>query len=269
MITCQHARQIFDRYLDDELSPSLQAELHAHVINCTPCQNHLALIEACGDVIRLDKCEPLLGRSFTDRVLAARREQAAAVPGRAGSRGLGRLGWWIGGPMAAAASIVLVVMLGGPVFNRQAAPKPPTVVGGAQAAAPAEFRKNIQDWVMTPPMDPRAKEELQNTPQMKALTYLQALLEGTRNAVAGTRQGYEDVQLLVRYGFKGMNDRLLAEYREKYPDVPQQEAWRVINDWDIQKLAIPQESPVEESSSPEVSPSPSAPSNASASPDAI
>ena len=58
MITCQHARQLFDRYLDDELSSSLRSELHAHVINCTPCQNHLAVLEACGDVIRLDKCEP-------------------------------------------------------------------------------------------------------------------------------------------------------------------------------------------------------------------
>lgn len=73
MIACRNARQIFDRYLDDELSPGLQAELHAHRINCSECQAELALLEACGDVIAMDRCEPRLSGSFTDRVLLARR----------------------------------------------------------------------------------------------------------------------------------------------------------------------------------------------------
>ena len=44
MITCQHARQLFDRYLDGELSPSLQAELHAHQLSCSACQTELAML---------------------------------------------------------------------------------------------------------------------------------------------------------------------------------------------------------------------------------
>ena len=46
MITCQHARHLFDSYLDGELSANLQTELHAHRLNCTSCQNELALLEA-------------------------------------------------------------------------------------------------------------------------------------------------------------------------------------------------------------------------------
>ena len=54
MITCQHARHLFDRNLDGELSPSLQAELHAHQLKCPECQSELAMFEACGAVVALD-----------------------------------------------------------------------------------------------------------------------------------------------------------------------------------------------------------------------
>ena len=37
MITCQNARQLFDRYLDGELTSSLHTELHAHRLNCSEC----------------------------------------------------------------------------------------------------------------------------------------------------------------------------------------------------------------------------------------
>jgi hypothetical protein len=271
MITCQHTRQLFDRYLDDELSPSLQAELHAHVINCTPCQNHLALLEACGDVIRLDKCEPGPSPSFADRVLAARREQAA-VPGRAVAGGWGRLGWRIGGPLAAAASIVLIMTVGTPVFDGRPVSTPHTVVGGAQWAAPKPVQENLKKLAMTK-LDPQAEAELKNTPEMKALPFLEVLLnpvvEGASNAVAGAHQSYEDAQLLVRYLFAGANERLVAELRQKYPDIPPQEAERVISDLDILKNALPPELPVEEPPNAEAAPSNSAPSNTPASPDAI
>ncbi|MGQ9649689.1 MAG: anti-sigma factor family protein [Phycisphaerae bacterium] len=109
MITCQHARQLFDRYLDGELSPSLQAELHAHQLSCSACQTELAMLEACGDVIMLDRRrEPKLSDSFTDRVLLARRAQLAAQPRR---RSWGRTFVVVGSPLAAAASIVLCLTL--------------------------------------------------------------------------------------------------------------------------------------------------------------
>jgi len=71
MITCQNARDLFDRHLDGELSASLQTELHAHCLQCLSCQNELAMLETCGDVIALDRGEPQLSAAFTDRVLAA------------------------------------------------------------------------------------------------------------------------------------------------------------------------------------------------------
>lgn len=109
MITCQHARQLFDRYLDGELSPSLQAELHAHQLSCSACQTELAMLEACGDVIMLDRRrEPKLSDSFTDRVLLARRAQLASQPRR---RNWARTLVVVASPLAAAASIALCLTL--------------------------------------------------------------------------------------------------------------------------------------------------------------
>ena len=270
MITCQHARQLFDRYLDDELSSSLQSELHAHVINCTPCQNHLAVLEACGDVIRLDKCEPAPSESFTDRVLAARREQVAA--GRVRARGWGRLVWRIGAPVAAAASIVLIMIVGTPVFDAGSTPAHPTVVGSSMQAPPEEVQRNLLR-AKGRELDPQVSQELAQVPQMKALPFLEALInplvEGTRSAVAGTRRSYEDLELLFHYGFNGMNERLVAEYRQKYPEISPQEAERVLSDLDILKKALQPDPPADEPSNIEAAPSTPAPSKTPASPDAI
>ncbi|HSW46216.1 MAG TPA: zf-HC2 domain-containing protein [Phycisphaerae bacterium] len=269
MITCQHIRQLFDRYLDDELSPSLQAELHAHILNCTPCRNHLALLEACGDVIRLDRREPHPGASFADGVLAARREQVAAAPRAAASGRWRRAGWYIGGPLAAAASIALILTVGAPVFDGR--PSRETVVDGHSVAVPVQVRENLRNLAGTR-LNPQAEIELKNTPEMKALPFLEALVnplvEGTRNAVAGTRQSYEDIELLIRYGFAGMNDRLVAEYRERYPDMPTQTAERVIRDLNILDSAL---SPIGTAQPirSDLTPASPVPSKPAASPDAF
>jgi hypothetical protein len=194
------------------------------------------------------------------------------VAGRTGARGWGRLVWRIGGPLAAAASIVLIVTVGAPVFDGRPVSTPHTVVGGAQWAAPKPVQENLKKLAMTK-LDPQAEAELKNTPEMKALTFLEVLLnpvvEGTRNAVAGTRQSYEDAQLLVRYLFAGANERLVAEYRQKYPEIPLQEAVRAISDLDILKSALKPDPPAVEPSNTEAAPSPPALSSALASPDAI
>jgi hypothetical protein len=270
MITCQHARQLFDRYLDDELSSSLQAELHAHVINCASCQNHLALIEACGDVIRLDRREPALSGSFADRVLATRRQQGAPRP--AAARRWRRAGWWIGGPVAAAASIALILTVGVPTFDGRPMPAKPTVVGAQAISAPKEFRDNMMNLAGTQ-RDPQAAEELARTPEMKALPFLEALVnplvQGTRNAVAGTRQSYEDIEMLVRFGFAGMNERLRAEYLKQYPEVTAQSAERFISALDILDQAIPPITTDQNPSGEPSAPSNPAPSPAAVSPDAL
>ena len=157
MITCQHARQLFDRYLDDELSSSLQAELHAHVIHCAPCQNRLALIEACGDVIRLDRPEPALSGSFADRVIAARQQRVSPRP--AAARRWRRAAWWVAAPVAAAASIALILTVGTPAFDDRPMPAKPTVVGSQIQAAPKEVQGNLMNLAGTR-QDPQAAEEL-------------------------------------------------------------------------------------------------------------
>ena len=232
MITCQHARQLFDRYLDDELSPSLQAELHAHQLHCSGCQNELALREACGDVIRLDKCEPAPSGSFADRVLEARREQVASR-----SRYWRRVALFAGSPLAAAASIALVFLLSAPAVEKAPAP-PEGVTAGASIAAPETFREAVME-LTDKKLSPEAAAELANTPESKALpfldSYLALLAEGTRNTAEVTRHSVEDLRLLFRYGFANMNDQLVAEYREKYPDDPRASgsAQRVISDLDL------------------------------------
>lgn len=218
MITCQHAKQLFDRYLDDELSPSFQAELHAHVLTCLECRNELAILEACGDVIRLDKCEPVLGSSFTDRVMAAHRQaKAKAIQPKAWRR----IAIYVGSPMAAAASIILAFLIFSPMVSKAPSDQHGTVIQSAMTAAPAGVRKNLTEITGRKP-SPEAERELASMPEMPALSFLESLLtplvEGTRNAVEGTRRSAEDIELLIRYGFDNMQEQLIAEYRQRYPD---------------------------------------------------
>jgi len=231
MITCQHARQLFDRYLDDELSPSLQAELHAHRLHCSECQNELALSEACADVIRLDAREPALSGSFTDRVMTARRAQLTSR-----SRHWRRVTIFAGSGLAAAASIALAFLLLAPLQEKAPAGRE-SITASATIAIPKQIQKNLIEHAGTK-LAPKAAEELANTPEMKALPFLDSLLaslvKGTRNTAEATRHSVEDLGLLLRYGFANMNDQLVAEYREKYPDDPRgSSAQRVISDLDL------------------------------------
>ena len=142
MITCQHARQLFDRHLDDELVTVAAGRTARHVIQCNSCQNQLALYEACGDVIRLDVREPRPSSSFADRVMAGR----AAGQGWGERRPAKRpwlpaaVGLAIGGPMAAAAAIVLMLM---GMFAIHHGSTRPTVIAGDTAAVPKAVQENL------------------------------------------------------------------------------------------------------------------------------
>ena len=107
MIECGQAENLFDAYLNHELSASLTAELHAHVISCGRCGQELALLEACGDVVATDRIGPVPGDDFTDRVLAgwgpARRVRVSLERWR-------RFSLWGGAGVAAAAAIMLFVL---------------------------------------------------------------------------------------------------------------------------------------------------------------
>lgn len=204
MITCQHARQLFDSYLDGELSPSLQAELHAHQLSCSACQNELAMLEACGDVVALDHCEPRLSDSFTDRVLLARRAQLARRPRR-----WGRALVLVGSPMAAAASILLTLMLVIPPASQIGATA--VLGGGGIEAAPELVQKALGG---AGNRTEQEKRELEQTPKMPAgfvEVFMAKLVEQTQDGVEGARSSVAELGLLLRQGFSEAHAKLAAQ----------------------------------------------------------
>ena len=69
-MNCEQARNLFDAYLDGELSQTLQAELGAHRVACDTCRHELALLEVAGDVMSADlDSGDKLGTAFSDRLL--------------------------------------------------------------------------------------------------------------------------------------------------------------------------------------------------------
>jgi len=180
MISCKHAQQLFDRYLDGELSPSLQQELHAHQIACSSCASELAVLEACGDVIRLDRREPVLRDSFTDIVLAA-LPKVTPLESRpwfhpvrlAGGGSWGRVALTVMSPLAAAASIALAVMVTLPSLE---APRKTAVLGGPDGseAAPPQVRNQLTETHNTK-LSPEQKQGLEEMPQMSTVNFFDAL----------------------------------------------------------------------------------------------
>ena len=98
---CEQARQLFDAYLDGELSPALATELGAHRVQCPECRRALALLEVSGHIIASDREPVRVGRDFSDRLLACMEFR----PGRWTLR-MRRI-VYIGGPLAAAAVVAL------------------------------------------------------------------------------------------------------------------------------------------------------------------
>ncbi len=77
-MTCRNVLQLRDVYLDGELSPSLTAELHAHLLQCPECQQQIEMLRACGDVIAKDDPNPVLPSGFASRVVASLARDASA-----------------------------------------------------------------------------------------------------------------------------------------------------------------------------------------------
>lgn len=107
---CEEAQQLFDAYLDGELSPSLAAELGAHQLQCARCRQSLALLEVTGHILASEPDDAGLSHDFANRLLACLKQPK--------TRPMRRLQRWIylGVPLAAAATIALAVT---GVFDRQ------------------------------------------------------------------------------------------------------------------------------------------------------
>jgi hypothetical protein len=202
MITCINAKQLFDRYLDGELSSSLQAELHAHRLNCSHCQQDLAIREACGDVIRMDEREPRLDGSFTNRVMLAYRTQT-----RPTGRKWQRIARWGGSGLAAAASIGLAVMF---IMTPQTPDLTRTEVAPFVEAAPKPVRELLIAKEGTQMTD-AAKEELEAAPQMGAANFtslLTPIVDQAQRTFTSARRGTEELQLLVQMGISAAAEKL-------------------------------------------------------------
>ncbi len=106
MINCEQAQHLLDSYLNDELSASLVAEVDAHRLECAACRHQLTLMEACGNVIRLDACEPRPSADFTDRLMAILDEEKPSRRWLGISRGMKVAGGLLGVAAAIAAVVV-------------------------------------------------------------------------------------------------------------------------------------------------------------------
>ncbi len=120
---CEQARQLFDAYLDGELSTALATELGAHRLRCANCRRELALLEVASHVLRTDTA-PAVTEDFTDRLLRCVEESPRWRWAK-----IRRMGY-IAVPLAAAA-VVLLAFVG--VFDGRGASK----VAGVQELNPA------------------------------------------------------------------------------------------------------------------------------------
>lgn len=111
-MNCEQAKNLFDAYLDDELSPSLATELGAHRLNCANCRHQLALLEVAGHVIGADfNSDVELPAEFTERLLAC-----IDRPRTTSRHPWNRRPVWVGGSLLAAAAC-LAIMFGTGLFG--------------------------------------------------------------------------------------------------------------------------------------------------------
>lgn len=106
---CEQARQLFDAYLDGELSPALATELGAHRLRCPECRRSLALLEVAGHLVSTDRDPVTIRRDFANRLL-----DCMDAPTPRWTQRVRRV-VYIAGPLAAAAVIALAFV---GVFDR-------------------------------------------------------------------------------------------------------------------------------------------------------
>jgi len=105
MMHCDQIRQLFDAYLDGELSDTQRTELGAHRLTCADCRRALALLEVSGHILASDRDAVTANAGFTDRLIAC-----IETPGQANRLLKFRRWAYIGGPIAAAAVVALAFL---------------------------------------------------------------------------------------------------------------------------------------------------------------
>ena len=139
---CEQARNLFDTYLDGELTGSLAAEFGAHKLNCSACRRELALLEVAGHVIAADTDTPLLSEEFSERLLAC--AMSAQRPWYRRKRSI----LYVGGPLAAAACVALLVSAfyhaPGAAAGGHRPPAPMVLDEVDRVETPAELLENVE-----------------------------------------------------------------------------------------------------------------------------
>ena len=161
-MNCTQAQELFDTYLDGELTGPLATEFAAHKLQCAACRRELALLEVTGHVISTDTATPSLSAEFTDRLLSC--ALTAPLPWYRRRSMLLRLG----SGLAAAACIALVFTFalsnGNGAVDSDQSPEP-TVAGKHERVESAEqLLENVHIAQENHPGDPRLEalaEQLQ------------------------------------------------------------------------------------------------------------
>jgi anti-sigma factor RsiW len=114
VMTCRHVQELRDAYLDNELSASLAAEVHAHLLQCPACQRQVEMLRACGNVIANDHTGSELGSGFANRVVAAMPDLLARKSSGLVTRRARRRRFWnvaVSASLPAAAAIIFFCVL--------------------------------------------------------------------------------------------------------------------------------------------------------------
>lgn len=104
-MNCDQARNLFDAYMDGELTATLATEFAAHRLDCEDCRRRLALMEVVEHVVKTDEQEPEgLCDGFTDRLMACLPSAPSHRSWREDRRWL-----YLGAALAAAAAIAFLM----------------------------------------------------------------------------------------------------------------------------------------------------------------
>lgn len=175
---CEQARQLFDAYLDGELSAPLATELGAHRVHCAECRRALALLEVSGQVIASDR--DTVGRrdDLADRLLSCMETPPVRWTHRF------RRVLYIAGPLAAAA-VVALAFLG--VFDSR-----DTRVAGEKSIRIEGVAPEVTRSLPQPPGEQRLPEASNRDENL-----LEQWIEQTRKNMTTKRESGESLQQVL------------------------------------------------------------------------
>jgi hypothetical protein len=167
-MNCQDARNLFNTFLDGELSGTLAVEFGAHKLSCPSCRRELALLEVAGHVVAADIDTPLLSDEFTDRLLSIATRRP--VPWYRRKRAM----LYVGGPLAVAACLALVLV---PLFT--VTPAPRVLRDTDVVDSPREILEQVETALIANPDNP-ALQKLAD--QLRAR--IDEIAEGTKDGAS-------------------------------------------------------------------------------------